>query len=259
MTSHADSGEDKMRQTTEKQKKQKNGYEYLMDLLYPERACTVCDTPLKDKRLLCDVCKEEYQIKEENRCDICGRPLPEEKRVCEDCKREGKIIQNTAVFFYKGEVKAALYRYKYGKNRYLGRRFAEIMAKEKAEAIKDADILIPVPIHRRRLYKRTFNQSEILAKYISKETGIPFYYDVAVRAKYTDYLANHTKEERKEILKDCFSVKKEEFVAGRRILLIDDIYTTGSTMEELGRLLLKQGAVSVKSMTVAVTEYDDME
>lgn len=231
----------------------------LFDILYPESFCNICKTPIDSEKIICGVCKEEYLVDYKNGdyCKICGRPIFYNGDICFLCRKSKRNIINRSLFIYDNEVKNSIYEFKYSGNKYIGRRFAVLMCKNFHDYISDVDLIIPVPIHIRRLLKRGFNQAEILCKYINKIEKIPFYCDIIVRKKYTDYLSKYTEAERRNLLKDAFSIKKEDLVKNKRILIVDDIFTTGATIDELSKLLINSGAKSVKSITIAVTIHND--
>ncbi len=146
--------------------------------------------------------------------------------------------------------------------KYLGRaEYAVFYGKAMAEYGKQAglfegtDLILPVPIHRQRRLERGYNQAELLAREISFYTGIPFRTDLVLRRKKTKALKSVSKENRSRSLTEAFLVpgKQAAHLKGKRILLVDDIYTTGSTADAVSLRLLEAGAISVNVITLAVS------
>ena len=114
-----------------------------------------------------------------------------------------------------------------------------------------ADILVPIPLHYTRLLKRRYNQSALLAKELSKLTGVRVDYTSVVRHKKTKPQVEFSGRARVKNVHNAFSIKKIEKIKGQRVLLLDDVMTTGSTLKECAKVLLKAGAKSVDTLTVA--------
>lgn len=146
--------------------------------------------------------------------------------------------------------------------KYLGRaEYAAFYGKamvaygEQMALFRTVDLILPVPIHRKRRIERGYNQAELLAERISALTGIPVRRDLIVRNKKTKALKSVNGESRSRSLAEAFSVpeEKKKLFKGKRVLLIDDIYTTGSTADAVSSHLLEAGAASVKVLTLAVS------
>lgn len=121
------------------------------------------------------------------------------------------------------------------------------------------DIIIPVPIHFRRKQQRGYNQSELLAKNLSKQTEIAFYAKVLTKSLNTPPQSSLGRGERLRNLREAFRLKHPEMISGKRVLLVDDVMTTGSTLEHCGRVLLEAGAVKVDAFVVAVRRKVQVE
>lgn len=208
----------------------------MLDLLFPRR-CVCCDAVLSfGKKELCPECKECMVYIREPFCMKCGKQLADDREYCEDCmKREHAFIQGSAVFDY-GSVADAMYRFK---NQ--GRReYAEFFGKELYRTKKDwlrmirPDGLVPVPIHKSRMRKRGYNQAAELARQLSHYTGIPVYEQWIVRVSDTKPLKELNARERQNNLKKAFKIVQND-VKLNTIVVIDDIYTTGSTVDEIAR------------------------
>jgi len=113
------------------------------------------------------------------------------------------------------------------------------------------DLIIPVPLHRRRRWERGFNQAEVVAREIGKRAGITLARNVLRKIRNSPPQTTLEREERAENVREAFAVVRKEFLRGKVILLVDDVYTTGSTMGECARILLQEGAAEVRAITVA--------
>ena len=227
---------------------------WIRELLFPRR-CPVCDKPVRPAgHLICDTCKGKLKYISEIHCMKCGKPLAAEtEEYCSDCKKKKhKFIQGKSVYEYKSAA-GMIYRFKYGKRQeyaeFLGRemvvRFEEDIRRWKAQA------LIPVPIHKSRKRRRGYNQAELLAVEISKRTGIPVKKNLLVRCKKTVPLKMLKDAERQNNLKKAFKIGKND-VKLSTIIIIDDIYTTGSTVNEMADVLNKVGIDKIYVLTLAI-------
>lgn len=192
-------------------------------------------------------------------CCICGKPLEDEgEEYCYDCrKRKHFFLRCRAPFLYRGKIKDSLMRFKYlGRAEYAafyGRAMTEYGKRQ--GIFKNQSLIIPVPIHRERRIERGYNQAELLAKEVSLLTGIPVNKKILLRKKKTKALKSVSKESRGRGLAEAFSVSSDQrnMLPGKHILLIDDIYTTGSTADAASAHLLRAGAASVTVLTLAVS------
>lgn len=230
----------------------------LLDCLYPRR-CPICDGILgSSQKYVCRDCVPEVHFIRGAICLQCGKPLEEEEEYCFDCrKRKHMFSRCRAPFLYQGKMKESLIRFKYmGRAEYavfFGRAMTEF-GKEQA-CFRGKSLLIPVPVHRERKLERGYNQAELLAKEISALTGIPMDGKILRRKKKTKALKSVSKEARSRDLAEAFQIaeKYKGKVRGKDILLIDDIYTTGSTADAASARLLLAGAASVEVLTLAVS------
>ena len=168
-----------------------------------------------------------------------------------------------SVFEYRNDfIKEALWMLKYRRNMWLAKIFAEAMYEVLLEEIGDQilfnnftkPILIPLPLSKTRAQERGFNQSELLAKeiyLIDEKENLSFEPKVLFKIKNTESQTHKNKKDRRENIKGSFEVRNSQKIKGRNIILIDDVYTTGSTLNEAGRVLRKSGAKKVFGLVVA--------
>lgn len=189
------------------------------------------------------------------RCMHCGKPLQSgTKEYCPDCgERQSYIRQGRSVWLHRGKVPGAIYNFKYHNRRRYGKVFASEMARCCGEDLRRWQIrlLIPVPLHPSRKRMRGYNQAGILAGELSRLTGIPMRDDLLYRIRRTSPQKKLDGNERRKNLQGAFAVKKGEGIPAN-ILLIDDIYTTGSTVERCAKMLRLAGAENVYFLTVSI-------
>ena len=185
----------------------------------------------------------------------CGKPLREETdEYCPDCRnRKSYIRQGRSVWLHSGSVPGAVYRFKYQNRRRYGRIFAEEMAEHCGSQIVKwrIDVMIPIPVHAAKRRKRGFNQAEVLARELAELTGIPWRGDVLLRIRNTAPLKSVGGRERAESLRGAFAVKGK-WRPCKNVLLIDDIYTTGATVERAAKMLKKAGVQNVYFLTISI-------
>lgn len=227
--------------------------EKIVELLFPRR-CVVCDEPVSyGSEPVCPACREELRYVEAPFCMKCGKQLFQEQEYCEDCRtKEHAYIQGRSVFQY-ASVADSMFRFK---NR--GRReYADFFAWEMYVHEKDwlnaiePDALVPVPVHEKRMKSRGYNQAAELARRLSAYTGIPVLEDWLVRGTDTVPLKNLGALERQNNLKKAFKIVRND-VELSTIVIIDDIYTTGSTIDAVAQAIHRQRNSKVYFLTAAV-------
>ncbi|MBQ9062330.1 MAG: ComF family protein [Eubacterium sp.] len=228
-------------------------------ILYPGR-CVLCDSILeKSADMVCRDCRPLVQFIGEPRCCRCGRPLETDTEAyCENCKIHPRLFEKGfAPFVYDGAVKEALMRLKYGHRAENARFFGKAMyvcgKQFLAETAPQA--VVPVPIHRERKMRRGYNQAELLAESLADLTGIPVIKDRILRVRGTAPQKELGVRQRRKNLAGAFRIAG---TAGRdrifpaRVLIVDDIYTTGSTIDTIAALLLRAGAETVYFTCAAI-------
>lgn len=226
----------------------------LTDLLYPPR-CPLCGDILTGRQTACSDCLKKEQPIREPRCKKCGKALrKEEQEYCEDCeKRKHLYTEGRGIFPYQGGMKKALLDLKYQGKRenalFLGRALANLGRKDVLRW--RPEVVIPVPVHRKRRKERGYNQAELLARICAEAWGIPMDSQAVVRTHRTKAQKNLDPKERRKNLASAFGAGKSR-KNYKNILIIDDIYTTGSTLDEVSRVLLKQGAEHIYFLTVCI-------
>ena len=229
-----------------------------LNILYPP-VCPFCGHISPEG--ICARCREKIIHVKEPFCMHCGKPLDDEtQEYCRDCGRRiaasargSCIAQGRGLWIHREPVSGAVYRFKYKNKRNWGRIFANEMEKHYGSQIRRWEIkqIIPIPLHVSKRRKRGFNQSEIIARELSFLTGIPCKTDVLFRVKKTVPQKFLDNSGRAENLRGAFAVSRKWKAPGN-ILLIDDIYTTGATLERAAKMLKKAGARNIYFLTISI-------
>lgn len=225
----------------------------IKDLIYPRR-CPVCHGLAPWGRDICPDCMGKLPYIETGRCRKCGKPVEDSKEFCEDClAREHFYDEGIGVLRYDEVMRSTISWFKFkGRQEYarpLG-RVAWSLARDRLDIWKP-DILVPIPVHKTRRAERGFNQAELLARVISDCSGIPWSRDWLERSGKTAAMKNLNPEERFLNLRNALKTGPS-FEPGRRILLIDDIYTTGATIDAAAHVLKSHGSGMIFFLTICI-------
>lgn len=226
-------------------------------LLFPRR-CPVCgDIVIPRGRLICPECVKRLSYVSGATCLKCGKELAEaDSEYCLGCRRHRRTFDCGAALFNYNEVSAeSMVQIKYKNKREYLDFYSEEMVKHLGEKIArmQADVMMPVPIHPSRKRARGYNQAEELARRLSRLTGIPLCTNVLVRTRKTLPQKELTPQERLKNLEQAFAVREEELDKKvGSVLLVDDIYTTGSTIEACARVLKRAGIQRVCFVSICI-------
>lgn len=238
-----------------------NLFRRALDLVLPA-SCSYCSDPVAGSGIprFCSQCWSEFAPVPGPVCPSCGKPFgspvslahsPEHE--CLACRTHPPYFdQALAAGLFEGPLREAIHVYKYRPVRSLGKPLAEWMAQQVRMAVR-LDLAMPVPLHRERLRLRGFNQSLILAHGICEQFSVPLLFDNLERHRSTRPQVELSGRERAENVKNAFGLSRPSEVLDKRILLIDDVFTTGATMNECARVLKDAGAASVTALTLART------
>jgi ComF family protein len=228
------------------------------DLIFPP-LCHACKVfiPEAGAVQICKDCLAGSPPIETPHCTVCGIPFLTAggcDHVCGGCiRQQPHFTAARAAVQFEGPVRELVHRFKYGKLVQHCRPLGLLMADRLREpaVAAEADLVIPVPLHIRRLRERGFNQAVLLAEIVAKQWRLPLSRDNLRRTRWTEPQISLSAAERQENVRGAFAVHDEAGVRNRRIILVDDVYTTGSTVDECARTLGKSGAGAVFVMTVA--------
>jgi len=230
--------------------------EGLLSLFYPPH-CALCGRDTAAGVHLCAPCGEEAKPIEAPFCHRCSQPFDgaiTNSFICSNCSdRRFHFDCAVAPYLAKGPVRECVHRFKYNGQYHLRHQLAEWAAAGlEDERLRSPafDALVPVPLHPTRQRERTFNQAEAIARELSRRAKVPMWRALR-RTRYTTTQTRLDREERMENLHGAFRVRQPSLVLDRHLILVDDVFTTGSTVEECARALRAAGAASVRALTVA--------
>lgn len=225
----------------------------LLTIIFPAR-CAVCDQVLPfGERDVCRSCKTKIQYLGNRVCFCCGKGVREEEEYCYDCrKRKHDFDQGRALFSYEF-IRLSLYRFKYGGRKEYASFYAKSIAVELAsqKQIWKPQALIPVPIHAKRYKKRGYNQAEEIAKELGRLWNLPVITNLVYRTKNTRPMKEIVGTDRQNNLKKAFKLGTND-VKLNTIIIIDDIYTTGSTIDAVARECRRAGIERIYFITVSI-------
>ena len=238
------------------EKKKRAWKEFLISVLFPRR-CPVCDEVILHGEKICGVCAGKVVYIKEPSCKKCGKQLENErKEYCGDCSRKRHFYeQGKAIFSYQKDMKRSMYRFKYSNRREYAEFFAEAAAKKYGTWLvrRGIDVIVPVPMYAAKKRSRGYNQAEVFARALGRECAIPVEKKMVIRVKNTMPQKAMNNKQRKDNLKGAFQVRSN-IVKYSKILLVDDIYTTGATIDTIAELLKKSGAKEVYFLSICVGE-----
>lgn len=231
-----------------------------IDILYPRR-CPICgDIAMPKGELACPACRINLKPIKEPKCKKCSKPIESaEKEYCHDCEiKAHHYIKGYAMWVYDAAMKKSMAEFKFHGRREYGDFYVDEIISHYGEEIKQIapDILVPIPIHKHKQLQRGYNQADILAGRIGEKLGIPVLSSLLIRDKNTLPQKQLNDKERLRNLEKAFSYSKVESEKYRniirRVILIDDIYTTGSTIEACTNILLQNGVEEVYFVSVCI-------
>lgn len=233
--------------------------EKLLEVVYPSGIyCISCGSMIDDSRdyALCDTCMERFHWVGEKTCEKCGKILADDyrHRLCWDCRTFPHEFDKGFTCVQYGLLeRGVLMDYKYKGRSYIGHKLGEIMYDRMEIEDVQYDLIVPVPMHEKRLASRGYNQAQVMAKTLAAKKGVPCASELLVRRRETAAMKGLGSFDRYENLKNAFAVsaKNHYTISGKRILLVDDIYTTGSTLDACSSVLKEAGAAAVYALTFA--------
>ena len=231
----------------------------LLDVILPP-TCHICRSfiPDADTLHICPDCRERLPLVTSPICSLCGVPYTGigADHYCSVCSLHPPCYDYArAHFLYEGPIRDLIHTFKYNRHTHLRHPLALLTLEGIHKELTDFEphLIIPVPLHRSRLRQRGFNQAVLLGKVLARHLSLPLIPDALTRTRATEPQIELSAAERRENVKGAFAVKKPERIAGKRILLLDDVMTTGSTMNECAKELKKAGAAAVVAVTTART------
>jgi competence protein ComFC len=232
----------------------------ILDFVYPQH-CAICKKHLRrEEKDVCEVCWNSLVTLPDPFCPYCRSFYEPGDTKCSFCESAGKTIEDHKIALVRSSgrfddyYRELIHRFKYGKKIPLGKRLAQRLGEtiNGDYSFLESDFLIPVPLHKSRHREREFNQSEVLAEEISKITGISVLKSGLKRRKNTKDQTNLSPQQREENVRGAFAVTQPDMINNKKIILVDDVITTGATLNECARMLKQAGAEKILGMTIAV-------
>lgn len=224
----------------------------LIQFIYPAQ-CRHCEENLDpaDGHYICKSCWEQVKFIENPFCQTCGYPLnpsaslPEKVFSCDECPDDVKFRKARTIAYYDSAVGNAVRLLKDQGKAIMANPLADLMAKEmpKLLNVQDYDYIVPVPIHKSKRRQRGYNQMELIGRRLSDKTGIPLEVRSFVKSVNTLPQRGLKAKDREKNIQGSFGVPDRSEIEGKKILLIDDVMTTGATVNECAKVLLMEGKV----------------
>lgn len=223
---------------------------WALDFALPPR-CASCGAIVSEVHSFCLDCWKTIEFLGHSGCETCGMPLQAtEQRTCGAClARPPRIARTRAAVAYDDLSRSLAIRLKYGRKVAIARTMARYMAPLVGEG--GDRVLVPVPLHRSRIWRRGFNQSALIASELSRRLGISANPVALSRVHRTPPLKGMSPLQRRKTVAGAFRVRNKEAVAGKTVILVDDVLTTGSTAEACARTLKRAGAARVELVSWA--------
>ena len=224
--------------------------------------CSICGSPLTSDAvpLFCDPCWSTISLMPSSRCSRCDRPFPSSiattyspRHVCQACAEHPPAYTRAWTLYpYVPPLQDAVCLFKYRGKVSLAAALAQLMI-DRCPSLNHVDLIMPVPLHGRRLREREFNQSLLLADLIGRHVHLPVSFTNLIRTRPSQAQTTLPRKKRLKNLRSAFALRRPDAVARKHILLIDDVYTTGTTVNECAKTLRKAGSADVYVLTLART------
>ncbi len=228
-------------------------FETAISFLYPAQ-CRVCETQLGIESVpyMCAGCWQDIHIVNPPWCEICG--IPNTKGTCDACAtnppKYGKL---RTIASYDETLQKAIHLFKFEKRTILAEPLTQLIVENLPHdlILTDYDFILPVPIHIKRLRERGFNQATLLANQIAKKTDNQVITDALIRVKNTSPQSSLDRDARQTNIIGAFQLEKDEVIRNKKILVLDDVFTTGATVCEAVKILWDADPIEVDVLTLA--------
>lgn len=227
-----------------------------LDLILPPR-CFGCGELTQEHHTLCSSCWKNCTFLASPCCSLCGWPFPFEtpqQTLCPPCYRlPPPFVQCRSALAYQAGSRHLILKLKQGDGTYLAPGLSKFILRVGQDILQQTDLLIPVPLHWKRLFVRQYNQATLLSNHLTHQTNIPTRTDLIKRHRSTPKQGRQNRKERAANVRGAFTVSPEKkgHIKGKRLTLVDDVFTTGATLTECARTLLNEGAKEVRILTLA--------
>ncbi len=221
--------------------------------------CISCSKEIGKSGFFCEECFKNIIFIDFPFCRCCGKILQTSyntEMLCEICSNHQRIFHSgRSLFVYNEQSKRIIMRIKKEADEHIAKKCVKMLINRYGNIIRNSDLIIPIPSHFSRILKRGFNPATIIAKHISKLSGMPLNTNALKRIKRTKYQKNKTLMERQENVEGAFRADSQ-IISGKNILLVDDVMTTGATISECAKTLKESDANTVNFMTILSTDSE---
>lgn len=225
------------------------------ELVFPsDFKCLSCEKDIQKGEAFCTRCKQELPYNSGNVCEVCGINIPSAGR-CVRCNGKKVYEMARAPFLYDGAIKKIIHNFKYNNAKYLFKPMAKYMTDCYNKFNMQADVIVPIPLFKKRLKERGYNQAFKLGEEIGKVLNLPIINGLE-RIKDTPTQTTLDFKDRKNNVKGAFKALDKTF-KGKNVLLIDDVYTSGATLKEACKVLKSSGANKIYVLTLAHTMLEN--
>jgi len=234
----------------------KKAFWHLIDFVIPQR-CILCQEVVVSPGYVCGACWGKLTFITQPYCAQCGFPLEidiAQDTLCGACLKTPPVFQEArSVLVYDDMSKLLVLKFKHGDGTYLAPAFVDWMCHIGQDLFEKSDFLLPVPLHWKRLIRRRYNQAALLVNGLARKTRLPALMNVLKRHENTQSQGHLSKQARERNVKNAFSIhpKHAALLNNKRVILIDDVYTSGATLQACSRTLLQSGVQSVAVLTLA--------
>ena len=237
----------------------KQGVNHILQIFFP-KVCPICTEVLDREQEICQGCRKKLKYITEPKCKKCGKPFEsvdaqsQIRQYCGDCQKNRHDYEyGMAVFRYNDEIRESIYRFKYKNQRTYASFYADEMWKVYGRQIRaeGIEVMIPVPVSRKKMQKRGYNQAALIARQLAEKTGIPADLHSLARIRDTIPQKELNHQERRKNLNNAFKMDQNA-VKYKKVLLVDDIYTTGSTIDACAVALKETGVQQVYFISLSI-------
>ena len=229
-------------------------YLALINSIYPPK-CMVCKQNVSDDDHFCSICWPKIEFISEPFCKICGLPQAVEYLVfeCQSCQSlKPKFDLSKSVFRYNWITRKMIKNFKFYGKTYYSKNFAQLIFKSCKELVNSCDYIIPVPMHDNDLHNRGFNQTLLIAISLAQISNKPLLKNTLLKIKQSEAQSTLSRKERLENLKNVFAVNSKHYLLkDKNVVIIDDVMTTGATLNECAKVLKKAGVKKVITLSIA--------
>lgn len=235
----------------------------IFDFLFP-KLCLCCGrTEMTRDDFFCPSCWKDLVFIQEPYCSICGLPFSfrvnddaldadHSEILCPSCEKQKPFFKKArSIFVYNEAIKKPILRFKNSDQTQYGKEFSLLLYKFLKNTVDEVDCLIPVPLHPKRLFERKYNQSALIAGHLEGLVSKKVFYNALERIKNTPSQDHKSRCERFSNMDHAFHVKNSQLIRDKKILLVDDVMTTGATLDACAKALKQVGAASVHTVSIA--------